>query len=278
MTTLDFVWQAIVILLLWTGGTTICRAMDSGRAPVSFQTLLKKARHLYFAFPLLLALPSINVYLATHPSLQWDMPEWLQLHWAALSWGIVSGILAYVFGFCSAAALARSPRWRRAPIYFSVAVLAVIQIYAGWSSRPNLPPLGETRVSSDSVILQTTPYTCVPAAGANIAAILGVHASEKEMVKLFHTTRDGTFPAQALHGLRELGIFGRKAKAGIEIGEVTPPAMLFILGDTHAVVYAGTSHGRIEILNPSVGKTWLSESQLRELWDGHALEFMRAAN
>jgi hypothetical protein len=259
-------------------GAAVCRARSKGRKTVGFHPLLRKTPHLYLAFPLLLALTPINVYLAAHPSLQWDMPGWLQIHSAALSWSIISGIMAYVFGFCSIVALATGHRWRWGPVCFGAAVLAFIQVYAGWSSRPDLPPLGESRISSDGVILQTTPYTCVPAAGANIAAILGVHTTEKQLVESFHTTRDGTFPAQALRGLRELGISGRKVPAGGGIRAVHAPAMLFVLNDTHAVVYAGMTGGLVEIWNFNAGKTFLSEWRLREIWDGHALEFTRAGH
>lgn len=278
MTTLDFIWQAAVILAFGVSGGAVCRARSKGRTAAGFQEVLRKSRHLYLAFPLLLVLPYLNVYVAIHPSLQWVMPGWLQIHWAALSWGIVSGILAYVFGFCSMAALGAGQRSRWGPLYFGVAVLALVQGYAGWSSRPHLPPLGEPWISRDGVILQTTAFTCVPAAGANIAAILGVHTTEGELVKLFHTTRDGTFPAQALRGLEELGIAGRKVMPNTGIRAVNPPAMLFVLNDTHAVVYAGMTGGLIEIWNPSFGKAFMPEWRLDQMWDGHALEFKRASH
>jgi hypothetical protein len=278
VTTSDFIWQAAVILAFGAGGAAMCRARLYGQSAVNFQTLLRKTRHLYLVFPLLLVFPFINLYLARHPSLQWDMPEWLQLHWAALSWGIVSSLLAYVFGFCSMAAFAVGSRWKWGPVYFGVVVLAIIQVYAGWSSRPQLPLLGETRISSDGVILQTSAFTCVPAAGANIAAILGVHTTERELVKLFRTTRDGTFPAQALHGMKELRISGRKVTADGGIRTVHAPAMLFVLGDTHAVAYAGMTGGLVEIWNPSFGKAFFPEWRLRQIWNGHALEFERARN
>jgi Peptidase C39 family len=278
VTTSDFIWQAAFILAFGAGGAAVCRARLKGQSVESFQMLLRKTRHLYLVFPLLLVFPFINVYLARDPSLQWDMPEWLQLHWAALSWGIVSGILSYLFGFCSMAAFAIGGRWKWWPIYFGAVVVAAIQVYAGWSSRPNLPSLVKTRISSDGVILQTSAFTCVPAAGANIAAILGIHTTEREMAELFHTTRDGTFPAQALHGMKELGISGRKVTASSGIRTVTPPAMLFVMSDTHAVVYAGMKGGLVEIWNPNNGKRLMPESQLSVIWAGHALEFERAQN
>jgi hypothetical protein len=274
----DFIWQVAVILVFGVSGAAVCRARLEGQSAENFQALLGKTRHLYLVFPLLLVFPFINVYLARNPSLQWDMPPWLQLHWAALSWGIVSALLAYVFGFCSVVGLTTGHQWRWGLVYFGVAVLAAIQVYAGWSSRLNLPPLGETRISSDGVILQTTPYTCVPAAAANIAAMLGVHATEKELVVLFHTTRDGTFPAQVLRGLKELGISGRKVASDSALSAIHPPAMLFVFADSHAVVYAGMTGGLAEIWNPSAGKAFLPAWRLHQMWDGHALEFERARN
>lgn len=276
MTPSDFIWQSVAILVFGMGGAAVCRARMQGLPTATFGRLLKKAPHLYIALPLLLACSYINVYVGSRPELQWDMPPWLQLHWAALSWGAISAVLAYVFGFCCMSGFARRHPLRWGPVCFALAVLAAIQVYAGWSSRPNLPPFGEPRLSPDGVILQTTMSTCVPASGANIAALLGIHTTEKELAKLFHTTRDGTFPAQALHGMEQLGISGHKVTATGGIQTVHPPAMLFVIGDTHAVVYAGMKGGLVEILNPSSGKRLMPESRLNVIWDGHALEFNRA--
>ena len=279
MTPADFIWQAAVILVFGVVGAWVRNVVAAGQSDTHFPALLRRARHLYLAFPVLAALPPANVYVASYPSLQWDMSDWLQLHWAPLSWGIVSATLSYVFGFCSAVAWASGKRGRRLPAIFSVGVLLAIQFYAAWCSRPNLPALGETRVATDGVILQTSPYTCVPASAANIASLLGIHATEKELAALCHTTRDGTFPAAALHALRLLGIEGRKVSAAnADIRAVHSPAMLFVLGDTHAVVYAGISGDLFEIWNPSTGKAFVSEEGLRHIWNGHALEFRRAAD
>ena len=72
-----------------------------------------------------------------------------------------------------------------------------------------------------------------------------------------------------------MGISGRKLTAPNGIRAVHPPAMLFILGDTHAVVFAGMSGGLVEIWNPSTGKALASERRLGQIWDGHALEFRK---
>jgi hypothetical protein len=278
VTSSDFFCQTAVIFIFGIAGCACCTLRWKERRFHTFEALVGSARHLYWAMPLLGFLPVFNVYAGTRPSIQWEMPAWLQYHWAGLSWGVICGVLAYVFGFCSVAAATTGHRWKWPAVYFGAVVLTFIQVYALWSERPNLPPIGGAVVSGDGVILQTTPFTCVPAAGANIAAILGVRTSEKELVELCHTTRYGTFPAQVLYGLEKLGITGRKAPEDGGIEAVKPPAMLFISEDTHAVVYNGMKNGRIEIWNPSLGKVLVPEWRLGQLWDGHALEFQRAAN
>jgi hypothetical protein len=276
MTPAEFIWQAFAILIFGALGVWVCEAVAAGQSDRHFPAQLRRARHLYLAFPLLLILPWANLYVATHPSVQWDMPEWIQLHWAALSWGAVNSTLAYVFGFCSAVAWASDKWGRRLPALFSVGVLLVIQIYAAWSSRPNLPALDEWK-TRDGVVLQTSDYTCVPASGATIASILGVPTTEKQLAVLFHTTTNGTFPAAALSGMRQLGIDGRKVNSTDgNIRVLRPPAMLFFVNDTHAVVFVGFTNGLVEIWNPSEGRTFYSEERLRLVWTGHALEFRRA--
>jgi hypothetical protein len=276
MTPTDFIWQAAAILVFGALGVWVCESVAAGQSDRHFPAQLKRARHLYLVFPLLSILPYVNLYVASHPSLLWDMPEWLELHWAALSWGAVSATLAYLFGFCSAVAWASNKPGRRLPALFSVGVLLAIQIYAARSSRPNLPALDDW-ITPDGIALQTSDCTCVPTSGANIAAILGVHATEKQLAESFHTTRDGTFPAGALRGMRQLGIEGRKVNAvGGDIRALHPPAMLFVMNDSHAVVFVGLTNGLVEIWNPSQGKTFYTENALRRTWTGHAIEFRRA--
>ena len=278
MSLIEIVWQGLIMLAAGAGWVAACRKVVRTRPGLEFQEILKRGRHVYLAFPLLLALPTLNVSVAAHPDWQWEMPGWLQIHYAAISWGLVESILAYVFGFCGAAAFANDHKWKRELAVFAVVVLASVEVHAIWSSRPNLPPMDQPRFSKDGVILQTTAFTCVPTAAANIAALFGVHTTEKELATLFHTSRDGTYPGAVLAGLKEFGISGRKLTLREpDIESVKPPAMLFVLHDSHAVVYVGRTNGVLEIWNPSGGKVRIPEGRIGRIWDGHALEFWRAA-
>jgi hypothetical protein len=240
-------------------------------------SLSGKHWHLYLAFALLAIMPCVNVWVTDNPSLQWGMPAWLQIHYLAIYWGSICAVLGYVFGYCCGAKWLTAARTTWLLIVFAVLSLSTVQFLAWWKNRMIPQKLvAMARVSSDGVILQTGNATCVAASAANIARILGVSTSEAEMCVLLHTTVEGTTPAQALAGLEGLGISGRKVTVpDKDIHTVRPPAILFLQNDTHAVVYAGMSKGRIEIWNPTVGKIRLTERGLRGLWTGHALEFWR---
>ena len=137
---------------------------------------------------------------------------------SAASWLMCSG-------FC-AVAFALGDGWKWGPICFGLAVLTTIQIYAGWKSRPNLPPLDSVRVSADGVILQTSPYTCVPASGAGIAASsITTERARWPACATPPSRRHLPRPGPRRHG--KLGLPGRKVTAINGIQAVRPPRDAF---------------------------------------------------
>lgn len=107
--------------------------------------------------------------------------------------------------------------------------------------------------------------------------MLGIRTTEAELARRFHTTKDGTLPAQVIAGLRQLGISGRKVSVPTaDLTDVRAPAMLFLVSDGHAVAFAGITNGMAEILDPACGRRRMDPTSLRDVWQGHALEFWRA--
>ncbi len=269
-------WGGLISLAFAVAGVWVCRRIASRLPQPTLVSLQSRARHLYFAIPLLLILPSLSIYITANPSLHWDLPWFVQRHYSALHWSGISCTLAYVFGFCGAAAFLTGHRGRWYFVGFAVAALLAVQAFAHFKTKSDRPTMAAARLSPDGVVLQSSSATCVPASGANITLLLGVHTSERELADLFHTTREGTFPAQALAGMEQMGIRGRKVT--LTDGDATrlkPPAMLFILGDTHAVTYVNSTNGIIELWDPSSGKRFIPQRQMRDLWQGHAIEFYR---
>jgi len=52
--------------------------------------------------------------------------------------------------------------------------------------------------------------------------------------------------------------------------------MLFVLGDTHAIVYARDSGGLLEIWEPSAGKAFVTDDRLRHIWTATPWNLSRA--
>ncbi len=233
--------------------------------------------HLFFLLPILVALPIFSIWMTANPSFAWEMPAWLQNHIFAAYWGAICSLLAYGFAFACSSKFRGKDTGRWAVLGVAILVVSAIQVFGWWKTHADRLTVPEApRIARDGVILQSTPASCVPASAANVAKILGVNTSEAEMARFCDAHTDGTYPAQALAGLQRIGISGRKvSEPNHDIRAIKPPAILFFLDDTHAVVYVSLSNGLAEIWNPSVGKTWLAPERLASLWTGHALEFWR---
>ena len=269
-------WQCVIILLSASVGVAVSRKITRASADIRLARTPALSRHVYLASLVLLFLPVAGIYMTAHPSLHWEMPCWLQLHYITISWGTISALMAYVFALCSYPAVAGNRPWKWAPATCALLLLSGIEGYLAWRLRPDPPPLSAQNVLRDGVILQTYSYTCVPAAGANIAAMVGVPLTEKQLADACGTTKDGTYPAQILAALELFGISGKKRTIpAADVQKVKPPAMLFVLGDIHAVVYAGITNGRVQLLDPGCGRRLVREEHLRAIWQGHALEFTR---
>jgi hypothetical protein len=239
--------------------------------------ILKKTWLVSFVAFLPLGVLPVHYVLAAKPDWQWDLPDWVQLHYYTLIWGIVLSAIACVFGFAIATYLfIRHPhRWfiLVAGCFFLGLILLIPSMF---SLEDRLPELLAHQLSKDGVILQSTSSTCVPAAMANILSVLGKKTTEKELAELFGTTMDGTLPAQVVKGMRHLRIETRKRTvASDSIRSITAPALLFMASDTHVVAFMGMTNQLAEIWDPGLGKKWVRPELLRESWSGHTLEFFQ---
>ena len=277
MTSIGFLAEFAAVLLFAALGVAIAKR-DFRRHPNRKPGQPANLRwYLCLGVPILLLLPILNIWLTGHPTSVWGMPAWLQIHYFPIYWGLICAVLGYGFGFCCSAKFLARAHGRWPLLIVAIFTISTIEGYAWWKTGTSgSSPAAAPRITPDGVILQSTGATCVPASAANIAQILGVQTSEAEMARLCCTTSDGTYPAQALAALRQIGISGRKvSNSERDILAIKPPAILFFLDDTHAVVFVGLTNGMAEIWNPSIGKTRLSPSRIHDLWTGHAFEFWR---
>jgi ABC-type bacteriocin/lantibiotic exporter with double-glycine peptidase domain len=113
------------------------------------------------------------------------------------------------------------------------------------------------RVGPDGVCLQTTGFTCAPAALATYLAGRGIEASEQELARLCRTTALGTSDRGMLSALAAKGLRPRIAVGDASLLERCPLPCLamvaFASGIDHCVVLTGVGPDRVELVDPLVG-------------------------
>lgn len=279
MVGVPIVLNILLLVLGVAGGYLESRRLMACQAGLALEGVLKRAPYLAVLIPLILLWIIGLVFINSLPSLTWYLPVWLDFYSTALIWG--SLLLLFAFSFSLTVAVAfrtrHAERWKLA----SAGILLVLTVqYVQWQyTRPVAPSLTHV-TTSDGVILQSSGVSCAAAAGANIVRHFGLEKTERNMAELFGTTtRAGTSAAQVMYGMHQLGIASHKVEIpDADLTHLTVPAMLFVdhpvTGpETHAVAYMALHQGKAEVWDPLVGKRWLTQPQLAQIWHGHGLVF-----
>lgn len=134
-------------------------------------------------------------------------------------------------------------------------------------------PLGG-RVRADGLCLQTSNYTCGPAAAAMYLDRLGVPATEAEMAELCVTRRDGTTDAGIARGLRRK-LPGRVIRVRApRYEDLRAPALVSILlpGRVgHAVLIERIGPDGVTIADPGHGRWRTSREDFESRWQGSSI-------
>jgi len=175
--------------------------------------------------------------------------------------------------------LSRLPRrWERAGV-----CLLMTAVLLRFSFMPCVMPAlvaGQlsdlhTTVDSNGVCLQTTTYTCGPAAAVTALRRLGLPAAEGEIAVLAHSSPwGGTFPACLSQALRD-----RYAARGLlssyrrfnTVSELKQPGVtLAVVKDTfrcdHCVAVLEISDEAVTLADPAFGVTSMSHEQFESIW------------
>lgn len=132
-----------------------------------------------------------------------------------------------------------------------------------------------TIVDSNGVCLQTTDYTCGPAAAVTALRRLGLPAAEGEIAALAHTGPwGGTLPAclsealQSRYGPEGLDCRYRRFNSVAELDQ--PGVTLAVVKDTfrkdHCVAILDVSDEAITLADPAYGVTSMSHEQFESIW------------
>jgi len=174
----------------------------------------------------------------------------------------------------------REPR-RRFNLAGGGAALALLFGYLLFRSLPVtgllLPP-----AMDDGVVMQTTSYTCAPASIATLARATGVDTgmTERDVVELMGTTREGSTTSAEMRALRALGfhpVYRRGltpeslAVLGPAVLHVDEPVLATTIRHAVALLAVDTAARTVTIGNPLRGRQVRRLDQMRGYWIGEAV-------
>lgn len=270
--------DAVIVLVFSFAGAVEGRRLLRRHPALTVETVHKAAPYLYLmlAFTAVVFVAAISVDQA----MMWHWPLWLQYHFLTLVWGSLLAVFSFVFTlavYLSFRTL-HAERWKLA----GAALLAVVVVPIAQHNFSSPIYAGLSRlVDPEGVVLQTSGTSCAAASAANILGVFGIERTEREMARMFQTSKGGTSTAHIVRGMAELGLHCERRHVPVDdIAELAAPAMLFIdhprAGkEGHAVAYMGIREGQAEIWDPMEGRRWFAVGDLHRFWHGRALSVRR---
>lgn len=231
-----------------------------------------------FVLLLLVILMGPSLYLVLHRTSLWLLPEWLELTLLWWSNGLGAALFGLLFGLAWGAFKRESlPNARALVLTVLLCQLALIFMTA-WMQRFIAAQLSDAKWSG-KMLLQTSGSSCAPASAANVAALLGLRYSEREMARFMGTRAAGTSPAFIIRGLKQAGIEGEKFSDPLVNLDALPlPAILIVdhaaAGPESHAVAAIQYHAEkkaLEIWNPLTGSELMTQAELKRIWPGHGI-------
>jgi hypothetical protein len=135
-------------------------------------------------------------------------------------------------------------------------------------------------VNEDGICLQTTGYSCAPAAAATLLHKYGVAATEDEMAALCATRGGGirtagTSDAGTLRGLRrKLGDRGTPVISTPSYEEIPVPALVAIRLNpqvNHCVMVSKVEPDQVRVIDPEFGRGTILRAQFERMWQKSAI-------
>lgn len=211
------------------------------------------------------------------------VPVAIMLYIEHFLWPLVAGVAGFGIGLVARLEWpGRRERKRLGNLVVGPGVLAAALAFIAYNSWPVTSMLGAAALR-DGVVMQTTSYTCAPAAIATLARFSGFDtaATERRMIALTRTDRHGTSTLQEMRAMRALGMAPR-FEAGLEVQDLAAsavPALLHVdepVGSTtirHAVALLTVDGAAREVVlgNPLYGRQVRRFDQMRGYWMGEAV-------
>ena len=208
-----------------------------------------------------------------------DRPGWAAAEWWAQTGKWYAFVIAALFFLGVAFRREKPPYTRRRVATCSIAVLLVVWLTA-WRTIPVYAFLPRT-VTRDATgcIRQTVPFTCGPAALANLAELYGrrgASVTERELARVAGTTWEGTTMGGLIRAAREAGmrVVACRRMSLADLDRQGMPAIVFIStvpSVRHAILYVRTRGDEVEAMDPDRGRIGIPRQRFTEVLYGKAL-------
>ncbi|MEN4018792.1 MAG: C39 family peptidase [Methanobacterium sp.] len=127
------------------------------------------------------------------------------------------------------------------------------------------------QIDTSGIVMQSSDFSCGPAALATVLNNLGVHATEQELIVLAGTDSSGT----TMHGLSEAAKAKGLSATGMKLSvdDLRPNNIVHIIldGEGHYSVIREVSENSVYLADPSLGNIEMTREKFAEVYTGNAL-------
>lgn len=169
-------------------------------------------------------------------------------------------------------------------IHFKKAlILLIIALLIGFTpayaievseSYPTIDPMdlkGKGIENATNASLQSTNYTCGPAALATVSKDFGVNTSEKELAMLAGTDESGTTMGGLIQAAQEKGLNAAALNLKVDELKSNNIALVTINGTPHYTVVKEITPDGFLLSDPSLGNVKISKEDFASIYSGYAL-------
>ena len=225
----------------------------------------------------------LNMFNLIHRVL-FFVPPIILLYLGAYPYEIVLTSGCFVLGLLLFLELSGKTSFRRKlQLLFTLVILTVpLTIFLNYY-LPITNSLGESTITKDGVVFQTTPYTCAPSSIATLAIFTGKHPNitEKQVVKLTMTNKFGTSTLAEIRAMEKLGL-NPQYKSGLTVQDLVKidrPAILHVRLKSagriisHAVALLSIDPAKqvLIIADPLSGIKEMKFDRLKGYWFGEVI-------
>ena len=126
-------------------------------------------------------------------------------------------------------------------------------------------------INTTGIVMQTTDYSCGPAALATVLQNMGINSTEEELKVLAGTDETGT----SMHGLSEAAKAKGLSATGMKLSvdDLRPNNIVHVIldGEGHYSVVREVTNESVYLADPSKGNIELSREKFSEIYSGNAL-------